>query len=126
VRTRSEVHGDGEPTSVDEAAVNEAAVNEAAVDEAAVEPWFSADDIFITAKSDLRERLPVSMRQGRHGVKSGRKARGRSRRPVEAPQRMYLVDGDGEAETTRIAQRLAFEDFSDVGVGADTQESVAG
>ena len=114
--TRTELHDEGEPTSVVEPDVGEAAG----------EAWLGADDIFIAARSNLRERLPVSMRQGRHGVKSGRKVRGRSRHGAQATQRMYLVDGDGEAETTRIAQRLSFEDISDTDATSETQESAAG
>ncbi len=112
------------------------------VDEAADEVWFVEDDIFIKAKSNRRDRLPVSLRQGRHVAKSTRRARRRSSSRAQAPQRMYLVDGDhldgpqdghggghddhDHAETTRIALRLSFEDFSGADHVSETRESVAG
>ena len=106
------------------------------VEEAADAVASDADDIFISAKSNRRDRLPVSLRQGRHGVKSARKARGRSNRTFQAPRKMYLVDDDDlggledghveHAETTRIAQRLSFEDFFGTNDLSEPQESVVG
>jgi len=134
VRGRSERRVDSEPTS--------AAAPE--VDEAADDVWFVEDDIFIKAKSNRRDRLPVSLRQGRHVAKSTRRARRRASSRAQAPQqRMYLVGGghldglqDGHggghddhhdhAETTRIALRLSFEDFSGADDLSETRESVAG
>ena len=119
------------------------------VDEAAADATgYVGDDIFIKAKSNRRDRLPVSLRQGRHVAKSSRRARRRSYSWAQAPRRMYLVDEQhlevhpvGHAqdhddhqvhhehhdhtETTRIALRLSFEDFSATEV-SETQESVAG
>ncbi|HLN41702.1 MAG TPA: hypothetical protein VK215_04590 [Acidimicrobiales bacterium] len=115
------------------------------VDQAADEVWFVEDDIFIKAKSNRRDRLPVSLRQGRHVAKSTRRERRRSSVRSQVPQRMHLVDGDhldglhdghggdhqdhdhhDHAETTRIALRLSFEDFSGAHDASEARESVAG
>ena len=128
-------------------------------DEAAADTsGYIGDDIFLKAKSSHRDRLPVSLRQGRHVAKRSRRARRRSYNRAQAPQRMYLVDDlhvedhpagqghdhdgkhDGKhdgnhddhlvhqdhAETTRIALRLRFEDFSAADDVSESQESVAG
>ncbi|HLM95909.1 MAG TPA: hypothetical protein VK283_06300 [Acidimicrobiales bacterium] len=134
------------PTSVVAPGVDETAAADAT--------GYVGDDIFIKAKSSRRDRLPVSLRQGRHVAKGSRRARRRSYSWAQAPQRMYLVDehhlednplghgqddGHGQdhddhrvhhehhdhAETTRIALRLSFEDFSSADM-SEAQESVAG
>ncbi len=53
---------------------------------------YVGDDIFIKAKSNRRDRLPVSLRQGRHVAKSSRRARRRSYSWAQTPPHMYLVD----------------------------------
>ena len=85
----------------------------------------SGDEIFVSARTDRRGFLPVSLRRGRR-AKHLRLALARANHPCQTGPRMYLVDVDGEAETMRIDLRRRFEDISDADAMLDTLESVAG
>ena len=83
-------------------------------------------DIFLAVRSPRRDRLPASMRRGRHMSKDARRAQSRANHPSNGTPQMYLVDGEGEFEETRIAIRQRFEDISVAEAAAKTEESVAG
>jgi hypothetical protein len=66
------------------------------------------------------------MRQGRHSIDEASRDRARANHPCQGPRRLYLVDADGEDETTRIELRRRFEDISVPGGAHHTRGSVAG
>jgi len=113
VGTNAELDGEGEPEWVFEAPVEEA------TDMGPL--GVSGPDIFVRARSNRRggrparsnrkDRLPlVFSRQGRHSIDEASRARARANHPCQGPRRLYLVDPDGEDETTRIELRRRFED----------------
>jgi len=103
--------------------------------EAAVEPddevvaaplQVSGPDFFVKTRPPRRDLLPASLRRGRHGAKDARRAAARANHPCQGSARMYLVDGEGEYEETRIAIRRRFEALSLVDALPETEDSVAG
>jgi hypothetical protein len=97
-----------------------------AVDAASVS--LSGVDLFLAARTSRRVRLPASLRHGRHRANGARPALAGPVEMAEDLPEIHLVDGDGAAETSRIALRRRFEDISDGGrpLGIFPQESVAG
>lgn len=83
-------------------------------------------DIFLVVRSPRRDRLPASLRRGRHMTKDARRAQARANHPCNGTPQMYLVDGEGEFEETRIAIRQRFEDVAVADAASKTQESAAG
>jgi hypothetical protein len=88
----------------------------------------SGADLFLVARTSRRVRLPASLRRGRHRATGANPVVDVRAGHAEKPAGMYLVDVDGEAETSRIALRRRFEDIADGGwsLGTYPQESVAG
>jgi hypothetical protein len=90
----------------------------------------SGDEIFVTARANRRDLVPVSLRRGRHHATGAGKTRARSNTSGETTPQMHLVetdvDVDGEAETMRIALRRSFEEVSAADVAVEVQESAAG
>ena len=88
----------------------------------------SGVDLFLAARTSRRVRLPASLRRGRHRTTGARPVSAVTAERAEDLPGMYLVDGDGDAETSRIALRRRFEDISEGGwpLGPYPQESVAG
>ena len=85
----------------------------------------SGPDIFVLARAPRRDLMPASLRKGRHGAKDARRARSRANHPCQGSTHMYLVDGAGAVEESRIALRRRFEDITVTDATA-IQESVAG
>ncbi len=83
-------------------------------------------DIFLAVRSPRRDRLPASLRRGRHMTKDARRAAARANHPCNGPSPMYLVDGEGEFEEARIAIRQRFEAIAIADAAAKAQESAAG
>jgi hypothetical protein len=78
-------------------------------------------------RSNRRDFLPVAfLRQGRHSTDEASRARARANHPCQGQPRLYLVDADGEDETTRIELRRRFEDVSVPGAAHPAQDFVAG
>ena len=88
----------------------------------------SGADIFLSARparSARRAVLPTSLRRARTEAREARTAQSRANHPCQGP-RMYLVDIDGESETTRIELRRRFEDVAATDAAPGTGESAAG
>jgi hypothetical protein len=82
------------------------------VDDGPVVMAISGADMFVSARRDRRVHLPAALRRGRRRARHARTGRRAGNNEGESPQRMHLVDVDGQTETARIALRLRFEDMS--------------
>ena len=86
----------------------------------------SGPDIFVSARALRRDLLPAPLRRGRHVARDARRAQARANHPCNGTSRMYLIDGEGEYEETRIAIRSRFETVPVADAVPGSPKSVAG
>jgi hypothetical protein len=86
----------------------------------------SGPDMFVKVRKARRDRRPAPLRKGRHSAKDARRAAARANHPCHGTSRMYLIDGEGEYEETRIAVRQRFEAIPGDHLTPGGHESAAG